>query len=154
MKESLSAHAPILDQARSLLLRRDYDAARSVLKDLVRRDPDCTEAIRLLLSVDEAQQRQRMHSDEAEDGLLSTGGISRKSAGEIKALLMGAVLLAVGVWYLFQTARVGMGGQFPVTNKTGGVHMVSGKTALLYGLGFGVPGAFSFLYGLRRLRLK
>ena len=155
MDDSLGAHAPVLAEARSLLLQKDYDAARAVLKDLVRRDPECTEAVHLLLSVDEAQQRQRIaERDEGEDSLLRTGGLSFKSGREIRALLGGAIFLALGLWYLFQFAKVGIDGQFPMTRTSGRTRMVSGKTALLYGLGFTIPGALSFVYGLSRLRLK
>lgn len=149
-------HAAALAQARSLLGRGEYDAARSLLKGIVRADPGCAEAVRLLLEADEDEHRRKMAADEDDSGdsLLVTGRISRQSASDMKSLVFGAAFLVWGLWYLFQFARVGINGERPVTLRSGRVVMESGKETLLRGLGFGGLGGWAFVYGLGRLRLK
>jgi hypothetical protein len=153
--DSPSTHDPLLAEARSLLLRKDYTAARAGLTDLIRRDPQCTEAIQMLLSLDTAEHRRKFAGeDPGEQGLLTTGKLSRKSGREIMALLAGGLFLFGGLSSLFHFTRVGIDGAYPTRSKTGRTSMVSGREALAQGLAFSLIGGVSLIYGISRLRLR
>ncbi len=141
---------PVLAEARALLARRDFNAARVLLKAVVSRNPNNNEALLLLLRVEEEQSRANIDVDTS----LWSPPISRRSYRAISSVIFGLLFFAAGIIRLNDVRNVGLNGSLPERGKSGLVRMVSGKEALATGLIAVTVGAGLFTYGIRNFRLK
>ena len=145
MQNGIQSQTEMLLEAKACLRQRDYESARVLAEALIARDPNDTEAIRILLAADTAQ-RNRPVADE--------GFLTRRAGTEIKNVLFGAIVLVVGFCFVFRGISVGWNGTHIGYTKRGGITETRGSSMILGGLAASAAGGLFLFLGLSRFRLR
>jgi hypothetical protein len=96
-----------LASARMLIRQRDFEAARAHLKQVLRADPSCQEAINLLLDVErQDHSRRQTRQGDAPHSSDKTGLII--PTGAAKSLLGGAAMLVFAIYNAIAPLRAGL----------------------------------------------